>query len=92
VTATPTRSEGAVLLRLDNGKGWIFRAEEGRIDLEESIYTARPGKVRRTLQMVVSIPGSRSGTRIRLGRMLPIVILSNCSSITSPSPIFRSTS
>lgn len=70
--ASPVGGGAAVLLRLADGSGWRFRAEGGRVGLEESIHLGEDGP-KRSQQIVVSGRHRRDSSRLkwRLGRIDP---------------------
>lgn len=53
VTASETQDGKAVILRLENGRGWLFRVAGGEVAIADSLFVAVPGQPRRTSQIVV---------------------------------------
>lgn len=53
VTASETQDGKAVILRLENGRGWLFRVAGGDVAIADSLFVAAPGRPRRTSQIVV---------------------------------------
>jgi uncharacterized heparinase superfamily protein len=54
VQANMVQSGEAVLLRLPKGDGWRLRAQGARMHLEESAYLGQAGRMRRSLQVVLT--------------------------------------
>ena len=53
VTASETQDGKAVILRLENGRGWLFRVAGGDAAIADSLFVPTPGQPRRTSQIVV---------------------------------------
>jgi uncharacterized heparinase superfamily protein len=70
VKASLAEDAGSVLLKLRSGAGWRFRASGGGLALEDSIYSAGDGEIRRTRQIVVAgaLSGQGALVKWRLGR------------------------
>ncbi len=70
VKASLAEDAGSVLLKLRSGAGWRFRASGGRLALEDSVYSAGDGEIRRTRQIVVAgaLSGQGALVKWRLGR------------------------
>ena len=54
VRASSVQGGESVLLRLDDGSGWRFRASGGATSVQESVYLGERGQTRRSEQIVVS--------------------------------------
>ncbi|MSO93440.1 MAG: hypothetical protein EXQ86_08590 [Rhodospirillales bacterium] len=72
VQASLVQDGTAVLLRLESGAGWRFRASGGTIGLEESVYLGQRGAIRRAEQIVVSggLDGNGATVKWSIGREL----------------------
>ena len=70
VKASLAEDARSVLLKLRSGAGWRFRVSGGRLALDDSVYSAGDGEIRRTRQIVVTGPLSGQGALVkwRLGR------------------------
>ena len=70
VKASLAEDAGSVLLKLRSGAGRRFRASGGRLALEDSVYSAGDGEIRRTRQIVVAgaLSGQGALVKWRLGR------------------------
>ena len=71
LTATMARDGASVMLVLADKSAWTFSARDGMIRLEESVYLASGGGLRRTMQIVVEGMARAEETTIcwRLRRM-----------------------
>jgi len=67
VHALPQQEGGGVLLKLEDGQGWRFRAQDIRPVLEPSLYRGRPGEPRRSQQIVLSGVTLDRATSIKWG-------------------------
>ena len=67
VQATMLQGGDSILLKLRRGSGWRFSTPDGKLSLEDSVFVAEPGSVRRTQQIVIFGHLEGAGATVKWG-------------------------